>query len=247
MMRQHDSRFLVPGWAFGPESVCQLAKQLDADILSIPGLAAHHKAPGTAGHFSMWASGLFARFPAAPARVTIIGWSLGAMIALEAAMACPDSVERLVLLAGTARFIADTEGVPGIPERNLRAMTTGLKRNREMTLDRFHQDCCRPMDLQEIVRTQAKLFFHDWSDEELFAGLEYLRTTDLRPGLAAIKTQVLLIHGNEDAVIPCAASEALTRALPHAELRLMPGAGHALPILDPDRVAKAVLPFLEQT
>ena len=244
---QHDPRFLIPGWAFGPESVRPLATQLGAELLSVPGLCEPVAWVGHVQGISPWAAGLIARLSVAPARVTIVGWSLGAMIALEAAMACPDRIGRLVLVAGTARFVADAEDVPGVPERNVRAMIAGLKRNRAATLQRFYQDCYRPVDLLEVSGMRLEQLSQDWPDEALRTGLEYLRHADLRPGLGALNVPVLLIHGNEDAVIPIAAGEALARTLPRAELCMLPNAGHALPVLDPDRVVGAALPFLERT
>lgn len=245
---QHEPRFIIPGWAFGPESLGPLAERLGAEILAVPGLAPRGAGPAHVRGISPWASGLLARIPASAPHVTLIGWSLGAMIALEAAMASPDRVWRLVLLAGSARFVADADGNPGVPERNLRAMISGLRRNREAVLQRFRQDCCRPAGINDAcTRTRLELHADTWSDGDLRGGLEYLVNADLRPGLAAMNSPVLLIHGSEDAVIPLAAGEALARAMPRAQMRAISGGVHALPILDPDRVAGAALPFLGQT
>ncbi len=245
--RQHESRFIIPGWAFGPESLRGLADRLGGEILDLPGIALNGAGPARVRGISPWASGLLDRIPASAPHVTVIGWSLGAMIALEAAMAGAGRAWRLVLIAGTARFVAVGEGSPGVPERNLRAMMAGLARNREGAIQRFRDDCCRPAALDDALRARVESLSRGWSGEELRAGLEYLMNADLRPGLAEMSAPALVIHGTEDAVIPLAAGEALARALPRAELSTMPGAGHALPILHPDRVADAVLPFLEMT
>lgn len=244
---QHELRFIIPGWAFGPESVRPLAGKLGGEILTLPSLSSRGAGPGHDRGISPWARGLLAGIPAAAPRVTLIGWSLGAMIALESAMAGPDRAWRLVLLAGSARFVADAGNDPGVPERNLRAMMAGLRRSREATIQRFRQECCRPAVMNDAVRARIDLESNGWSDGELRAGLEYLMNADLRPGLSAMNAPVLLIHGSEDAVIPLAAGEALASVLPRAALHPVPGAGHALPILDPDRVAGAALPFLGLT
>jgi uncharacterized protein len=54
--------------------------------------------------------------------------------------------------------------------------------------------------------------------------LRYALRTD--EALARVRTPVLMLHGDRDAVIGAAHSERLLRAAPHAERVLVPGAGH---------------------
>ena len=184
---QHEPRFIIPGWAFGPESLGPLAEKLGGEILALPSLASRGAGHGHDRGVSPWARGLLAAIPASAPCVTLIGWSLGAMIALESAMANPDRDWRLVLLAGSARFVADAGNDPGVPERNLRAMMAGLRRSREATIQRFRQECCRPAVMNDAcTRARIDLDSNGWSDGELRAGLEYLISADLRPGLSAM-------------------------------------------------------------
>ena len=63
--------------------------------------------------------------------------------------------------------------------------------------------------------------------EVLESGLEILRGSDLRAMLPLIQQPTLIMHGEHDAVTPCAAGEALSVALPDAEFHKITGAGHA--------------------
>jgi pimeloyl-ACP methyl ester carboxylesterase len=63
--------------------------------------------------------------------------------------------------------------------------------------------------------------------------------------LRAIEAPTLLQHGTRDGIIRAAASRAMARRIPHAELRLYPGAGHALAVQRPDSIAE-VLAFLRR-
>jgi magnesium chelatase accessory protein len=63
---------------------------------------------------------------------------------------------------------------------------------------------------------------------------------DLMRRLPTITTQAIVITGTADRVVRPAISEELARRLPDAELRRVPGAGHALPLTDPEPIAAAV-------
>ena len=58
---------------------------------------------------------------------------------------------------------------------------------------------------------------------------------------------VLVVWGREDGIIPAAHVAALRRAYPHAELRVIEGAGHLVMPEQPDACADALLVFLADT
>jgi pimeloyl-ACP methyl ester carboxylesterase len=58
--------------------------------------------------------------------------------------------------------------------------------------------------------------------------VDLLTRLDLRPTLAAVPSQVLLIHGNEDRIVPARDLEVLKSGLPNAEAAVVPAAGHQL-------------------
>ena len=63
---------------------------------------------------------------------------------------------------------------------------------------------------------------------------------DARPGLKAITVPALVIVGEEDALIPPAASQAMASELPNARLRVLPGAGHMSNLEQPDAFRSAL-------
>ncbi len=63
--------------------------------------------------------------------------------------------------------------------------------------------------------------------------------------LPEIGVPVLVVAGEEDALIPPAESEAMVAALPNARLVLMPGTGHLPPVERPDDLSAELLAFLE--
>ena len=177
---------------------------------------------------------------------TIIAWSMGAMLALEAAACIPEYLSKLILIGGTASFIHREDMDPresfGISASNLRLMRRGLRQTREATLCRFFAACygeqAQPGEIEK--RSKEALGF---KNNVLELGLDYLEQTDLRVILDSIKSDVLLIHGLNDIVIPAAAGKYLHRHIEGSSLMLLEGASHALCEKRPE-VAQLVRGFL---
>jgi pimeloyl-ACP methyl ester carboxylesterase len=67
------------------------------------------------------------------------------------------------------------------------------------------------------------------------------------PGLYGLKqVPVLVIAGDEDQIIPVEHSRALARDLPHAELVIIPGAGHVALLESSEAVNEVLLPFIRK-
>ena len=207
---------------------------------------------------SPYAAALVARLRSSREPVTLVGWSTGGMIALEAALAAPEKVARLILLSATARFCATDGYACGLPAGNLRALTAGVARMPETALKGFFELAALPAVLDPEVAAEKVAVALGQGAEALKHGLAYLRECDLRAKLATggnnpeslshggtaahsnLTIPCLMIHGREDRVIPCGAAEFLAAALPDCRLVLLDGAGHDLPERHAARVAAAV-------
>jgi pimeloyl-ACP methyl ester carboxylesterase len=55
---------------------------------------------------------------------------------------------------------------------------------------------------------------------------------------------VLVVHGEEDRLVPVEAGRDLARLIPHAELRIVPNAGHLLGTDAEQETAGALLGFI---
>jgi pimeloyl-[acyl-carrier protein] methyl ester esterase len=172
----------------------------------------------------------------------LMGWSLGALLALRTALEFPERVDRLVLVSGTARM-PEAEGYAGTDPRVLRAMRSRLTRDAGRVLSEFADLCAEP-DGDAAVRSDYFEMAHTQSREALSAGLEALASLDFRGRLTEISVPVLLIHGSEDKVIPLSQTEALTAHLPDARLEVLVGRGHALPLTASGELVQAVRRFL---
>ena len=70
---------------------------------------------------------------------------------------------------------------------------------------------------------------------------------DLRGLLPSIQQLALVMHGEHDAVTPCAAGEALSHTLPNARFHKIPGAGHALFLSDANAAAALLHEFVDES
>lgn len=161
----------------------------------------------------------------------LVGWSMGGSSALRLAAAFPGKVRGLVLVAATPRMMRDT-GWEGMSERRLAALEVGLK----MT----HGE-----GFFGVPEGKPNPYRAD-SDANLARGLEYLRSTDLRPALAALKASgrltcpVAVFQSERDGIVRAANAAYLKTIFPQAAVTTVPGAEHALPILIPGQIDAAV-------
>lgn len=82
-----------------------------------------------------------------------------------------------------------------------------------------------------------------WSNARDLTKLNrFLQTQSTR--YPSIKSPLLVLHGQQDAVVPFwNHGERLTALLPHAEVQLLPGTGHAPHHVDPAEVAASISAF----
>jgi pimeloyl-[acyl-carrier protein] methyl ester esterase len=166
----------------------------------------------------------------------IVTGSMGGLLAMEL---LPEYCKKLVLISSTAKFCAGEDYPSGTPEKVLRRMILQLKRNPDAVLEEFFKNVHYPhrqsRQAQQLQRNE---------DEDLVAGLEYLRSSDVRARVPEIKIPVLLLHGENDRIIPPTASEWLHGNLSDSRLKIYKNDGHALPAHHFGEVMKAVSEFL---
>ncbi|MBI4741141.1 MAG: alpha/beta fold hydrolase [Betaproteobacteria bacterium] len=242
---------LVHGWGLGSAAwapvVDALAQHCRVHLVDLPG---YGEAGTDAGaDFGNLARRLIASLPPG---VTLCGWSLGGMLALQAALLAPEHIARLVLVAATPSFTQRADWSAGQPPALLDAFQLALGDHPKAALQRFVA-LLNQGDAQAraIGRTLiAGLSASQLPDSEALAqGLGFLREIDLRldlrPQIASAHTPTLLIHGDCDPLMPLAAAQWLAEHLPNSRLEVFAGAAHAPFLNDPERFAARVLNFCD--
>ena len=189
------------------------------------------------------AAGVAAR---APAECLVVGWSLGAQVALAWARAFPRQVAQLALIGATPCFVQREDWKPGVDSAVFQSFAEALTHDRSGTLDRFislqaHGD--EAASRVSVALRQALAARPVPPLDVLERGLQLLRGNDLRELLATIDQHVLVVHGEHDQLAPLAAARALAQTLPEARLAVVEGAAHAPFVSDPGRVSRLLREF----
>jgi pimeloyl-ACP methyl ester carboxylesterase len=181
-------------------------------------------------------------------RFDLVGHCAGGWIAAELAVRHPQRVARLVLIGACGLFVPGhpigdvfmhSQPERGVSLATLRALyfaaaDAALAR-------RFFPD--GRGDLEEEVRRYQMLRFGS------FVGFKppYFYHRALRGRLHRAAMPALVLWGEHDRMVPRAHGEAYAAGLPGANgLRLIAGAGHAVPLEQPQASADAVIAFLRE-
>lgn len=178
-----------------------------------------------------------------PENCILCGWSLGSLLALQAASVVPQCIKKLILIGGTPSFTQRANWPHAQPPALLDTFCDAIAKDAAGTLKRFIA-LFNQGDAQarQIGRAMIKqLLATPLPDTAtLLAGLGWLRDVDLRQQIASIAVPTVLIQGESDPLMPLAAAQWLKEALPNAQLEVFSGAAHAPFLNDPDRFATLI-------
>lgn len=183
----------------------------------------------------------------APADAIVCGWSLGALSALQLALAQPARVKRLVLLGATPRFVQAPDWREAQSPAVLEAFAAAVAAAPQTALRRFVA-LLNQGDKQahRLTRELTAMLDPVPPSAALAAGLASLRDTDLRAQIGNIRQPVLLLHGENDPLMPLAAATWLAQHMPDARLEVFPGTAHAPLLADPQRCASLLMGFADE-
>jgi 2-succinyl-6-hydroxy-2,4-cyclohexadiene-1-carboxylate synthase len=176
----------------------------------------------------------------APARFTLAGYSMGGRVALHVALALPERVDRLVLI-GASPGIAD----PG--ERDARRAADDALADEVdgMTIEEFADRWARtpvlsgqPPDVAAAVHAD-RLRSHPAGLARALRGLGTGALPSLWDRLAEIRAPVALVAGERDQKFREIAAR-MASGLPHAQVVVAPGTGHAVHLEAPAAVAEVI-------
>ncbi|WP_161883325.1 alpha/beta fold hydrolase [Deinococcus alpinitundrae] len=165
----------------------------------------------------------------APRRVHLVGFSLGAIVALEVLRRFPERLEHLTLISANLHApVAGQLRVWDAQEQQIRHGHFEQVAERTALGAGAHQATVLDMAL-------------DLGPEVMLEQLALLRTRpDSRADLTRWQGPLTLLVGENDTTTPPALAEAMVRLAPQAELRRIPQAGHYLPLDAPGAVADAL-------
>jgi len=241
---------LLHGWAMSAAVFNEMAESLAVNFrLLIPDLPGHGKSsPAAANDLAVISADLACWLTAVvQSPVTLAGWSLGGMLALQIAYQKLLPVDRLILVGTTPRFTLDDDWEFGLPTGQVHALARNLQRRFESTLADFFAlafsgEDISPERLREIRDFAVKR--SPIPDREAALGLlGLLARQDQREILSAIKIPALVLHGDQDQIAPFAAGRYLSERLPEGQLVKLSGIGHAPFLSRPQVTAEKIREF----
>ena len=172
---------------------------------------------------------------AAKEPVVVMGWSMGGSGALRLACRYPKKIRGLVLLAATPRMMAANNWA-GMSERRIKAFEGAVKITHGESFFKL------PPGKPNPYRTDT--------DENLARGIVYLRETDLRLELIDLLASgkatfpVKVFQSERDGIVRPENATFLKAVFPQAEVTMVPGSEHALPVEIPEEIDAAVAELL---
>ncbi len=189
-----------------------------------------------------------------PANADIVGWSLGAQVAMRIALDRPDMVRRLVLVGATPCFVnkknVDSlkDWDAGIAANIFGSFAANVNADYHKTMTQFLTlQCMGAKDARGTVKLLRKKFAERPvpTAQTLQQALNILLDTDLRVEVEHLRKPTLLIHGDRDTLAPVQAAHWMMKNLPIGYLRVMAGASHAPFLSHQEQFIDALVQFLE--
>lgn len=239
---------LIHGWAMHSgiwrNFAQQLAEHYQVICVDLPGHGRSQKLP----EFTLAAISYQISKVLPEQTCTVLGWSLGSIVALDLASRFPHKINKLVLMAGNPCFVKK-EDWAGMKLTLLENLASNLIKDCRGTLVRF-------LSLQVVGLPDYKILLKELKQavqaceppeqEVLQGGLAILQQHDLRSQLAKLHCPVTAILGGLDTLVPVAVGAQMQALQPKLQLKIIERAGH-LPFLSHQTELLSLLTaFMEQ-
>ena len=220
---------LLHGWSMNSAVwhpiLAELEKQYSVYRVDLPGHGANDELNGES-NFNGWLAAVMA---VVPAQASWLGWSLGATLALAIAARFPERVSRLVLVAGTVKFVVADDWSVAVPLKTWQRFVKVFQEDPELASQQFMQLQSLGVigsrqlgrDLQQMQTKGGKP-----SAQGLLLGLQFLQEVDLRDALKQVQCPAQLLLGEHDKLVPAAVAAEMQVLNPNIQASIIEGASH---------------------
>ncbi|MEW9625366.1 pimeloyl-ACP methyl ester esterase BioH [Rhodanobacter geophilus] len=176
-----------------------------------------------------------------------LGWSLGGLVALTAALEHPQHVRGLAMLCATPKFARDESWTWGSDAALVHQLALDLETDYHATIDRFLAlEAMGSADPRAALRHLREVTFARGEPDlrVLQEGIRILETSDLRTRLPSLRQPSAWIAGRRDRLVPPQAMEWSARQA-RGSYTQIEHAGHAPFVAHADELAQALQPLLD--
>lgn len=176
-----------------------------------------------------------------------LGWSLGGLVALKAALRQPPKVQKLVLVGATPSFSRQENWEWGLDATARQAFSDGLENHFEETMKQFYMQTFGPNQVDEGLARLGGLPLHKNlpGRQTLLTGLQLLYANNLLPVLSECQKPALYLGGSRDRTILPESFKQAASLMPNARVSIITGAGHAPFISHEEVFLNIVCKFLQ--
>ncbi|MGH8581402.1 MAG: pimeloyl-ACP methyl ester esterase BioH [Gammaproteobacteria bacterium] len=240
----------VHGWGFNGTIWDGFAGGLQATFQVVtPDLPGYGRSPVPSGRMDLVVLAE-ALLGACPARAIWIGWSLGGLVALQAALSHPERVGGLVLIASSPCFVIGNGWPHGIDRAQLDQLKEAVDQDPRTALERFITFIGQLPQGSRAVSPQLRRCVDRFgipAGSTLLGGLEILERSDLRASLASLAGPLLVVLGGRDVLVPAAIGPFLAERLTVGfRTAIIEGAGHVPFLSHPEQTLRLVKSFLNR-
>ena len=168
-------------------------------------------------------------------KVFLAGHSMGGGIALWLALHYPELVRGLILVSTGARLPVNLSLIEELATQV--GFPTAVDKIANWSFSSRVEPAVVENVKKHMLRTRPSVMVGDFRACDRF---------DLSDQLNEVRVPTLVLVGNEDKMTPERFAEGLAEGIPNAELVVIQGAGHMLPLELPDEVAEVMRSFLER-
>ena len=237
---------LLHGWAMTGSVFAPLAEQLESrctlHLVDLPGHGRSRE-----NEISLEPTDFARAIAQAVPSAIWLGWSLGGVIALQAALDFPEHVRALAMLCASPCFVRGNDWPHAISPEILQQFAADLREDHRATLERFLAlEALGSDSAQEDLRQLRHDTFAETppSVRALCEGLDVLEHTDLRARVREVEQPSAWIAGRRDRLVPWQAMQWAAQQC-GGTFTCIHGGGHAPFIGHANEVVAALEPLLE--
>jgi len=177
----------------------------------------------------------------------LIGWSLGGLPCLQAAIEKPQNIDAVMLMSSSPCFVAQDDWAYGVEAQVFEQFAESLKTDFSGTIRRFLSLQVKGSESGRIIlrNLREKILQQAQPNENsLDAGLAVLKQTDLRKQLAKISQPVCWGLGEQDGLVNAELSRALKLIMQQVDVKIYDKAGHAPFLSHTDEFVQQLVKFI---
>lgn len=164
-------------------------------------------------------------------KVVLVGWSMGAQIALQACAELSGRLAGMLLVSATPRFTASDDFPYGLARKEANGMRLKVQRNTARALNGFYTRMFAEGELEsQSSGAEIKQLLEAIESPEtagVLEALDALVQADMRRLLPEITVPTLIVNGGQDRICLPQASCYLAVQIPGADQVVFPLCGHA--------------------